>query len=274
LGSKNYYTIPKLAGKLLTRASGIKVEIDGAEHLNSNKSENPRIFVANHVSSMDIILAQSLSGGAFIAKGEISKWPVIGKLAQAMGTIFVERGKGKEGIPLVHKAVAETLNKRRNVIVFPEGTTTRGDKVLPFKSGVLSVLFNNTSGEALRENVKVQPLAIRLTHVNGKNVDRHPDLRKVFAWGEEKSSFFQSLASIFEAESMKIQIKVLPEMDPKDYRNFKEFTKAAENAVRRGLEAPIQDDDDEFRGFQGDRSGSERSPCLPIDTNTGNIVIA
>ena len=232
---KDYETIPKFSAGVLRRIAGIKVDIEGADLLKERaKDGKPRMYAANHVSSMDIPILLEMLGAPFIAKSEIANWPVVGDAGKSVGTIFVEKGKKGQGIPNVHKALANTFNDNRSVVVFPEGTTSRGDNILPFKKGVLSVLFENASDVPVEKDVKVQPIAVRLTHVGGKSVAENPNLRDTFAWLPEVS-FTQTFMHLFQQRSMKIEIRVLDEMNPKDYRNYNEFTNAAEHTMRRGF---------------------------------------
>lgn len=258
----NYETIPRLAGKLLRLVAGVKVDVVGKELLEARFADGqPHMLAANHGAAFDIPYIQELVGeGSFIAKEQISKWPVIGPIARAMGTIFVKKGKDAESnLPKekkffnLHTAIVNALNgnsqrKGRNVIIFPEGTTGRGDDILPFHSGGLSVLFNDASHseEKLKDNVKLQLLAIRLTHVNGKSVEDDPSLRDIYAWGKDKEGGdippIEHIRNIFNTKSIRVEIRVLDEMDPRDYKNYEEFTRAAEYTLRRGLLAPGKSD--------------------------------
>ncbi|MGJ0502854.1 MAG: lysophospholipid acyltransferase family protein [Methylocystis sp.] len=109
-------------------AIGIKVEKRGA--LPSNA---PRFVVANHVSWTDIIALSSLYPFVFLAKREVASWPVLGMLARLQGTVFVERG-AKQDVARVNDALVDVLRAGGDLVVFPEGTSSDGAEVLPFRS--------------------------------------------------------------------------------------------------------------------------------------------
>lgn len=90
------------------------------------------LIVSNHLSYLDIPVYSALAPCAFVSKSEVRKWPVFGLLAAIAGSIFVDRSRPA----LAHLSVAEmqqTLSSGVRVVLFPEGTSTAGDQVLPFK---------------------------------------------------------------------------------------------------------------------------------------------
>jgi 1-acyl-sn-glycerol-3-phosphate acyltransferase len=101
--------------------------------------ESPRFVVANHVSWTDIIALASLYPLVFLAKSEVSSWPVLGFLARLQGTVFVERGN-RRAIPLVNAALAERLLAGEDVAVFAEGTSSDGASLLKFNASHFAML--------------------------------------------------------------------------------------------------------------------------------------
>lgn len=95
----------------------------------------PFLLVANHVSYLDIPLL-AVTGGRFVAKAEIRGWPVAGRVCEAAGVIFVDRGS-KRDLLRVGRIIENALSEERGVILFPEGTTGRGDALLPFRPSLL-----------------------------------------------------------------------------------------------------------------------------------------
>jgi len=96
--------------------------------------ERGRVVVANHRSIIDIAIILSQFGGCVVARGEIERWPVIGKAIAAGGTIFVDRGDKKSGKGAINKMVAH-LDEHESISLFPEGTTFEDDPVRPFRLG-------------------------------------------------------------------------------------------------------------------------------------------
>lgn len=138
---------------------GIRVAPKGAL-----PSSAPRFVVANHVSWTDIIALASLYPFVFLAKAEVANWPVLGLLARLQGTIFVRRGARAE-IPRVNAALCETLRNGRDMVVFPEGTSSDGTQVLRFNPAHFDAVQSFT-GEAV-----VAPVAIRYAKRDGAPVD-------------------------------------------------------------------------------------------------------
>lgn len=114
--------------RAICTAIGIKVETRGAL-----PTPAPRYVVANHVSWTDIIALASLYPFVFLAKREVANWPLLGLLARLQGTIFVERS-AKRDVARVNDALADVLRARGDLVVFPEGTSSDGGEVLPFRS--------------------------------------------------------------------------------------------------------------------------------------------
>ncbi len=107
----------------------------------------PRMVVANHRSTLDVLLLLHLFGGHLLARGDMSRWPAMGELARAAGTVFVDRSDPLSGAAAV-KRIGELLAKQRSIAVFPEGTTFEGDEVRPFHAGAF-VAARRVRGEIL-----------------------------------------------------------------------------------------------------------------------------
>lgn len=96
----------------------------------------PFLLVANHLSYMDIIALMTQIDCVFVAKGEIASWPLIGALCRSADTIFIEREKIRD-IPRTLRRIERALGQGHGVVIFPEGTSTAGDQVLPFRPSLL-----------------------------------------------------------------------------------------------------------------------------------------
>ncbi|WP_086736051.1 lysophospholipid acyltransferase family protein [Erythrobacter colymbi] len=138
---------PMLFLRFAARVCGARVETHGT-HLKRDV-----FFVANHVSWLDILALAGASGTAFVAKAELADAPVVGWLASLNRTVFVKR-EHRMGVAEQINALKEALVDNWSVTVFPEGTTTDGQSLLPFKTSMLSVLEPPPPG------VLVQPVII------------------------------------------------------------------------------------------------------------------
>lgn len=93
-------------------------------------------MLVNHVSWLDIFVINRIAAARFVAKSEIGRWPLIGSLVSGAGTIFIERGR-RRAVHQVLTTVADYLSDNELVGIFPEGTTTTGDCLLPFHSNLV-----------------------------------------------------------------------------------------------------------------------------------------
>lgn len=97
----------------------------------------PFFLVGNHLGYFDIPVVRSAAKGVYVAKHDIGEWMMLGKMIRNMGTIYVNRAR-KRDIPRAGEEVIERLSEGEGVIVFPEGTSSKGDTVLPFNSSFLA----------------------------------------------------------------------------------------------------------------------------------------
>lgn len=104
----------------------------------------PRLLVCNHLSYVDIPLLFTQVGATFVAKTELQSWPVLGFLIKSASTVFIDRTR-KRDIPRVNALIEHSIRQNRLVIVFPEGTSSRGQDVLPFKPSLLEYAAQNQS---------------------------------------------------------------------------------------------------------------------------------
>lgn len=97
----------------------------------------PFFLVSNHLGYFDIPVLRSVVKGVFVAKHDIGEWFAVGHMIRNMGTIYVDRTRRRD-IPRAGNDVIQRLNAGEGVIVFPEGTSTKGEEVLPFNSSFLA----------------------------------------------------------------------------------------------------------------------------------------
>lgn len=109
---------------------GVRVETVGTP------SPSTRLWVANHVSWLDIIVLGASHPLLFVAKEEVADWPVLGYLARRLGTLFVRRGDAEQTAAIAEQMVWQ-LRQGRQLMLFPEGTTTNGERVLRFHAKLL-----------------------------------------------------------------------------------------------------------------------------------------
>jgi 1-acyl-sn-glycerol-3-phosphate acyltransferase len=118
------------------------------------------LAVSNHLGYADIPVLGSILPVAFVSKAEVARWPLVGSLATLGGTLYVDR-KDRRSASLFAERISARLSSGDRILVFPEGTSTRGDVILPFKS----VPFAAVAGSPGRS---VLPVHIEVVEIEGK----------------------------------------------------------------------------------------------------------
>jgi 1-acyl-sn-glycerol-3-phosphate acyltransferase len=114
-------------GRWFVRIAGMEVEVIG------EKPKPPFFLVSNHLGYADIPVLRSVIESVFVAKADIESWFLAGKIVRDMGMIYIDR-ENRRDIPRAGEDILETLRGGEGVIIFPEGTSTNGETVLPFNS--------------------------------------------------------------------------------------------------------------------------------------------
>ena len=138
------------------------------------RTEKPGLIVANHASWLDISILSSLTNISFIAKSEVSSWPLFGFLAKLQDTLFIERKIIKAG--LQKEQIKKIISNGSRLVLFPEGTSSDGNRVLNFKSSLLSIV----DSEKDSNNFIIQPFTICYKKINGLPLSRSE--RPFIAW--------------------------------------------------------------------------------------------
>jgi lyso-ornithine lipid O-acyltransferase len=161
--------LPLFYHGLCVRILGFHIRTHGAM-----VAKGPVLFACNHTSYTDISILGALLPASFVAKADVAGWPFFGSLARLQRTIFVDRRPAKARAQ--RDEMAQRLEDGDSLVLFPEGTSSDGNAVLPFKSALFSVAQIEPNGEPLL----VQPVSIAYTRLDGMPVGRA--LRPYFAW--------------------------------------------------------------------------------------------
>lgn len=131
----------------------------------------PFFLVANHLSYLDILVLGSTLGATFISKHDIARWPVLGHLARITGTIFVNRERRRDAVRVLGE-IDRAWNEGAGIVLFPEGTSSRGDRIYPLKSALLEW--------AVRQEQPVHAVVLRYATID----PAHPAEDAVCWWGD------------------------------------------------------------------------------------------
>ncbi len=158
---------------LFTKVVGVNLTVTGKRH-----RKGPVLFVSNHISWLDIvILGGVLPRSSFVAKSQIAGWGAVGWLAKLQRTIFVNRERRHDS-SRQSNAMLDAIAKGDSLILFPEGTSTLGQTVSPFKSSLFAVA--EQARKNLGKDVIVQPVTLAFTDVDGIPLTRQR--RPLVAW--------------------------------------------------------------------------------------------
>jgi len=200
--------------KLLLWLININVEVNGK--INENKI--PTLYVSNHLSYIDIPVLGSILNAKFIAKKEISSWPFAGYLSKVGNTIFI--GRNLRFLKKNKSMILDHISKGDNIILFPEGTTSDGIRVLKFKSSLLSSLE--------KKNILIQPIVIKYERINGMPLNRW--IKPVIAWYGDME-LKPHLINLLKLFSIVAKITFLPTVNGKDFVNRKDMTSTLHHAI-------------------------------------------
>lgn len=175
--------------------------------------------VANHSSWLDIFALNAVKRIYFVSKSEVARWPGIGWLARATGTVFIER------TPARAKHQTEVFESRlmagHKLLFFPEGTSTDGLQVLPFKTTLFQAFFT----PHLRDNIAVQPVAVIYRAPPGTDA-------RFYGWWGSMEFGTHLLATLAPAHSGSVEVIYCTPLPVADFANRKALAAACEAAVR------------------------------------------
>jgi 1-acyl-sn-glycerol-3-phosphate acyltransferase len=189
----------------------------------------PVLFVANHVSYLDILLIGGMLKAHFIAKSEVQSWPGIGPLASLAGTLYVERRarRSREQRDVIGASLADG----NSLVLFPEGTSSDGSRVLPFKSSLFSVFQTDED----LTNVVIQPVTIDyMRFKNGVTIDGGQ--RDLYAWYGDMT-LAPHLGQVFGLPGAEVGLVWHDIIEPTPPIDRKALAQQAEEAVADGLAA-------------------------------------
>jgi 1-acyl-sn-glycerol-3-phosphate acyltransferase len=157
------------------RLIGIQVRVVGTAA--KREGGRPVVYVSNHSSWVDVPVVGGVLDGCFVAKGDVATWPIIGTIARLGRTVFVSRSRASTGKE--RDTMRAVLKAGDNLILFPEGTSSDGSRVLPFRTSFFALAESRTE-ENLADLPLIQPVSVVYDRLGGLPAGRAS--RPVFAW--------------------------------------------------------------------------------------------
>jgi 1-acyl-sn-glycerol-3-phosphate acyltransferase len=183
------------------------------------------LVVLNHVSYLDILIVGAVAPGYFIAKSEISRWPLVGWVARIGRTLFVDRESPRRSRLLIDE-MARRMEKGGRILLFPEGgILTGGEGVAAFRP----MLFE----ASVRTGRPVAPAAFRYTS---------PSDPSVWAWSDSSSLFQHLLHRVFPADAIEVELSFGPLLTPEPGLDRKRLAELTRLAVLRLCDEPEREE--------------------------------
>lgn len=209
--------VVQIACRIALGLLGIRLQVRGTP------LEGPGAIVANHSSWIDILALNARQRVSFVAKQEVAGWPGIGRLVRLAGTLFIARDRraAAEQVALFR----ERLGQGQRLVFFPEGTSTDGQRVLPFKPTLFAAFFD----DALREAMQIQPVTVRYHAPAGADP-------RLYGWWGGMSFDSHLLAVLAQRPQGRITLQYHAAIPVRTASDRKALARMLEVQVRAGLQ--------------------------------------
>lgn len=219
--------MPVAFHRYVLRVIGVKVELVGRRD-----RRRPMLITANHLSWLDIVVLSSIAPVSFIAKSEVGAWPVFGTLARLQRSVFVDRqrrGRTAE----VNTEIASRLINGDALILFAEGTTSDGRRVLPFRSALIGAAQAAIGADGISY---LQPLDIAYPRIGGVPISR--EHHALIAWHGDMD-LVPHLADLLTLPPIDCRVTLLPAREITPETDRKVLTRAIEGEIRAAHAATL-----------------------------------
>ncbi|WP_349539811.1 lysophospholipid acyltransferase family protein [Sagittula sp. NFXS13] len=207
--------ITKAVCRTVLRIMGLRVRVEG------RPSERRGAVVANHSSWLDIFVLNSRKTVYFVSKSEVAGWPGIGLLARATGTVFINRNRREAAQQT--KVFQNRLMQGHRLMFFPEGTSTDGLRVLPFKTTLFEAFFD----AKLLHEVSLQALSVVYHAPEGRD-------RRFYGWWGDMDFAPSMLRLLAQRRQGFVDLIYHPAVAVDDFANRKSLARHLEQQVREG----------------------------------------
>ena len=205
---KHTYIIPYYFHKICCVVFGIKIKVTGRISKNT-----PVLLISNHASYLDIAILGSILKTSFVAKKEVSNWPLLGILAKLQNTIFIDRRISS--VKKQENNIIKHLKNKNNLAIFPEGTSSDGNQVLPFKSSLFNIFEKNLNSE-----IYIQTATIIYKKKNGIMLNKKQ--RKKITW-HSNMKFIPNVFYILKKFNIEVELILNKEFLPNKELNRKKI---------------------------------------------------
>jgi 1-acyl-sn-glycerol-3-phosphate acyltransferase len=206
------------------RILGITLKIEGSVAENA-----PVLLVSNHTSWLDIPVLSAVAPVSFVAKLEVGGWPFVSALARLQRSVFVDRTR-RQAAGEAAGEITTRLNQGDTIVLFAEGTSSDGNRVLPFKTSLFGAVFGE--GAPKGAGVVVQTAAVVYTHVRGIPVTR-ADRPRLGWYGDMEMT--SHAWGVLKSGPITATIRISPPVPLADFKDRKDLAIKSERAIRRDV---------------------------------------
>lgn len=217
--------LPRVWHRIVCYWLGVRIRVIGTP-----ERRRPLMLVSNHASWLDILVISAVADVAFIAKSEVRDWPVFGLFARWQKSVFIEREQKRKTGDQVSE-IAERMADGEIMVLFPEGTTSDGNRLLEVKSslfGAAAAALPKTPGAV----VHVQPMAVAYTRIHGVPMGRY--YRPVAAWPGD-IELLPHLKGIFACGAIDVDVCFGEAVDYRADTNRKQVSATVARSIRTML---------------------------------------
>ena len=205
------------------RLMGLRLRVQGQQ------MRDKGAVVANHTSWLDIFVLNAKKRVYFVAKEEVAGWPGVNWLAKATGTVFIRRDRREAGAQI--EVFRRRLRAGHKLLFFPEGTSTDGRRVLPFKTTLFAAFFD----AELHESMQIQPVSVIYRAPRGEDP-------RFFGWWGEMDLGSSLVKTLAQAPQGAVDMVYHPALRVADYPDRKALARALEEAVRAPIARAVAED--------------------------------
>jgi 1-acyl-sn-glycerol-3-phosphate acyltransferase len=226
--------LPNWYHRRVCRLLGVRVRIEG-----ELARGVPVLLIANHVSWLDIPVISAAAPVAFVAKKEVAGWPFVSWLAKLQRTVFVDRTR-RTSVGDTAGEMIERLSQGDNLVLFPEGTSSDGGRVLPFKTSLLAAAKPTRGAPAspdLGHGAVVQTLAIAYTRIHGLPIGRAD--RPIVGWYGDMD-LPGHVWALLEAAPLEVVVRLGPPVPLARFDDRKALARHGETEIRREVVAILR----------------------------------
>jgi lyso-ornithine lipid O-acyltransferase len=208
------------------RLLGIRLTLEGGV-----ASGQPVLLVANHTSWLDIPVLSAVAPVSFVAKKEVGGWPFVAQLARLQRTVFVDRQRRTSAGETANE-IGDRLAKGDAIVLFAEGTSSDGNRVLPFKTSLFAAVKPSRAVASVASGVVVQTVSIVYTRLHGVPLGRAD--RPLIGWYGDMD--MQSHAwRLLKAGPLDVMVRVGPPVSLESFTCRKDLAERSETAVREAV---------------------------------------